>query len=225
MINKIRDIYYGELEHEHRFMLSLICAELILLMILKFWPAQVEMPTPYNDQFLEEVIYVERAIVTQQTNAPAAPPKPEIPIPVPNDEVIEEEIDFPEFDDIFTNFDAMGEEGSSVTGGEGKLVGSPEQEPRVVRIVEPTISDIAKRQNIKAQIIVTFLVGINGEIEEAVVSQIRLYNGDSYEVVDQIGYGILEATLEAASKWRFTPARDDGERVKTYVQNSFNIGF
>lgn len=225
MINKIRDIYYDELEHEHRFMLSLICAELILLMILKLWPVQVETSTPYDDPFTDEVIYVERAIVTQQTNAPAAPPKPEIPIPVPNDEVIEEEIDFPEFDDIFTNFDAMGEEGSSETGGEGKLVGSPEQEPRVVRIVEPTISDIAKRQNIKVQIIVTFLVGLNGEVEEAVVNEIRLYNGDSYEVVDQIGYGILEATLEAASKWRFIPAKDEGERVKTYVQNSFNIGF
>lgn len=225
MINKIRDIYYGELEHEHRFMFSLICAELILLLILKLWPAQVETSTFYDDPFTDEVIYVERAIVTQQTNAPAAPPKPVIPVPVPNDEVIEEEIDFPEFDEVFTNFDAMGEEGSSETGGEGKLVGSPEQSPRVFRIVEPTISDVAKRQNIKAKIIVTFLVGIDGQVEEAVVNEIRLYNGDSYEVVDQIGYGILEATLEAASRWRFTPARDDGERVKTYVQNSFNIGF
>lgn len=225
MINKIRDIYYGELEYEHRFMLSLICAELILLMILKFWPAQVQAPNSYEDSFTEEVIYVERSIVTQQTDAPAAPPKPEIPIPVPNDEVIEEEIEFPEFDDIFTNFDALREEGSSETGGEGKLVGSPEQGPRVVRIIEPTISDIAKRQNIKAQVIVTFLVGVNGEVEEAVVNEIRLYNRDSYEVVEQIGYGILEATLEAANKWRFTPARDEGERVKTYVQNSFNIGF
>lgn len=225
MINKIRDIYYSELEHEHRFMFSLICAELILLMILKLWPVQVTTPTSYDDPFTDEVIYVERAIVTQQMSAPASPPKPEIPIPVPNDEVIEEEIDFPEFEDVFTNFDALGEEGSSETGGEGEIVGSPEQEPRVVRIVEPTISDVAKRQNIKARIIVTFLVGTNGEIEEAVVSEIRLYSGDSYEVVDQIGYGILEATLEAASKWRFIPARDDGEPVKTYVQNSFNIGF
>lgn len=225
MIKRIQDLYYGELEHEHRFMLSVICAELILLLILKLWPAQIETSTSYEDPFTDEVIYVERAIVTRQTNAPAAPPKPEIPVPVPNDEVIEEEIDFPEFDEVFTNFDAMGEEGASETGGEGKLVGSPEQTPRIVRIVEPTISDVAKRQNIKAEIIVTFLVGIDGQIEEAVVSEIRLYDGNSYEVVEQIGYGILEATLEAALKWRFIPARDDGERVKTYVQNSFNIGF
>ncbi len=48
---------------------------------------------------------------------------------------------------------------------------------------------------------------------------------DNFRVVYQIGYGILEATLEAATKWRFIPAKDDGENVKTYVENSFNIGF
>lgn len=225
MINKIRDIYYGELEHEHRFMLSLIFAELLFLLVLNLWPVQTHQSNTYIESPSDEVIYIERAIVTQQTDAPAAPPKPQIPIPVPNDEVIEEEIDFLEFDDVFTNMDARGEEGTSETGGEGKLVGSPEQQPRLVRIVEPTISDVAKRQNIKAQVIVTFLVDTKGQIEEAVISEIRLYNGDSYEVVDQLGYGILEATLDAAYKWRFIPAKDDGEAVKTYVQNSFNIGF
>lgn len=225
MINRIRDIYYDELEHQHRFMLSLIYAELIVLMILKLWPAQVAPPENFEYSYNDETIYVERAIVTRQSSAPAAPPKPRIPVPVPNDEVIEEKIDFPEFDDVFSKLDADGDQGLSSVGGEGELVGSPERPPGLIRIVEPTTPDAAKRANIKAQIIVTFLVGTDGEVEDAFISEIRLYDGDSYKVVDRIGYGLMEATLEAALKWRFRPARDQGEPVKTYVENSFNIGF
>lgn len=225
MINKIRDIYYDELEHQHRFMLSLIYAELIVLMILKLWPAQVAPPENFEYSYKDEAIYIERAIVTRQSTAPAAPPKPRVPVPVPNDEVIEEEIDFPEFEDVFSKLDSDGDQGVSSVGGEGELVGSPERPPGLIRIVEPTTPDAAKRANIKAQIIVTFLVGTEGEVEDAFISEIRLYDGDSYKVVDQIGYGLMEATLEAALKWRFRPARDQGEPVKTYVENSFNIGF
>ncbi|MBD3615680.1 MAG: hypothetical protein HUJ22_03830 [Gracilimonas sp.] len=225
MINKIRDIYYDELEHQHRFMLSLIYAELIVLMILKFWPAQVAPPENFEYSYNDEAIYVERAIITRQSSAPAAPPKPRVPVPVPNDEVIEEEIDFPEFEDVFSKLDADGDQGLSSVGGEGELVGSPERPPGLIRIVEPTTPDAAKRANIKAQIIVTFLVGTDGEVEDAFISEIRLYDGDSYKVVDRIGYGLMEATLEAALKWRFRPARDQGAPVKTYVENSFNIGF
>lgn len=225
MINKIRDIYYGELEHEHRFMLSLICAELLVLMVLKCWPVQVPEHKEYPDTFSKEVIYVENSIITKQTTAPAAPPKPQVPVPVPNDRVIEQKIDFPDFDDILSKFDASGEEGLSKVGGEGKIVGSPERPPRLVRIVEPTIPEAAKRANIKARIIVTFLVGTKGEVEDAYISQIRLYEGDTYKKVDEIGYGLMDAILEAALKWKFTPAKDDGKPVKTYVENSFNIGF
>ncbi|MDZ7806946.1 MAG: hypothetical protein U5K71_07510 [Gracilimonas sp.] len=70
------------------------------------------------------------------------------------------------------------------------------------------------------------MVGADGSVEDAFISEIRLYEGDSFEVVEQIGYGLLEATIEAALKWKFSlPARDNGEPVRTYVENSFNIGF
>lgn len=226
MIDKFRDIYYGELEYEHRFMLSLICAELIIICLLKFWPVQPDLPKEYQDRFTDEVIYVENSIVTRQTSAPAAPPKPRVPVPVPNDQVIEEEIDFPDFDDLLSRYEADGEEGFSDAQGEGEIVGSPEQPAGLVRIVEPTVPDAAQRANIKARILVTFLVGTKGQVEDYYISEIRVYDGSgNYEVVNQIGYGIMEAVLQASAKWRFTPARDNGIPVRTYVENSFNIGF
>jgi hypothetical protein len=226
LINKIRDIYYGELEHEHRFMLSLICAELIIIIILKSWPAYPDAPKEYQDTFAEEVTYVENAIITKQTSAPPAPPKPRIPVPVPNDQVIEEEIDFPDFEDIMSKYEADGEDGFSEAEGEGEFVGSPERSPGLVRIVEPTVPDAAKKADIKVKVLVTFLVGTRGEVEDFYISEIRLFNKDgSYKKVDQVGYGIMDAVLQAAAKWKFTAAKDQGKPVKTYVENSFNIGF
>ncbi len=225
MISTLREIYYGEMNHEHRFMLSLICVELLVIILIHVWPDKLREATEYRDTFADEVIYVEQSIPTRQESAPAAPPRPQIPVPVPDDEIIEQEIDFPEFDEIFSRIDAEGEEGSSSVSGEGRLVGSPEQPAGLVRIVEPTIPETAKRANVKALIQVTFLVGLKGEVEEVYINEIRLYDGEEYKVVDQIGYGLMEATLEAAAKWKFRPARDQGEPVKTYVENSFRIGF
>ncbi len=226
MIDKFRDIYYGEFEHEHRFMLSLICAELLIIALLKLWPIPESPPKEYEDTFADEVIYVENSIITKQTSAPAAPPRPQVPVPVPNDVVIEEEIDFPDFDDLLSKYEADGEVGFSEAQGEGEFVGSPEQPAGLIRIVEPTVPDAAQRANIKARVKVTFLVGTKGQVEDYYISEIRVYDGQgNYEIVNQIGYGIMEAVLLAAAKWRFTPAKDDGRPVKTYVENSFNIGF
>lgn len=225
MIQIIREIYYGEINHEHRFMISLICVELFMITLIHVWPESSKVTEEYPDTFTEEAVFVEQTIPTRQESAPAAPPRPQIPVPVPNDEIIDQEIDFPEFDDIFTTLDADGEEGTSPVSGEGRLVGSPEQPPGLIRIVEPTIPEAAKQANVKALIQVTFLVGLQGEVEDVYINEIRLYDGNEYEVVNQIGYGLMEATLEAATKWKFRPARDQGEPVKTYVENSFRIGF
>lgn len=207
-------------------MLSLICAELICLLILKWWPVQVQPPQEYQEVYSNEIIYVENAIVTRQTSSPAAPPVPRVPVPVPNDEIIEEEIDFPDFDEIISKHDGDGEEGFSDALGEGEFVGSPQQPAGLVRIVEPTVPEAAKRAGVKVRVKVTFLVGLKGNVEDYYISEIRVFDeAGNYELVKQIGYGIMEAVMEAAAKWRFTPARDQGRPVKTYVENSFNIGF
>lgn len=227
MISQLRDFYYDELNHEHRFMFSLICSELLALLVILWWPVYPSEPVEHYDRFDNEEILIDQAIITQQSTAPASPPKPQVPVPVPNDEIIEEEIDFPDIDDLFTQFDAQGEIGTAPREGEGDIVGSPERPPGLLRIVEPTIPDAAKRANVKAQIIVTFLVGKDGSVEDMAISEIRVYtgNGSDYELVDQIGYGLMEATMTAASKWRFSPARHNGQPVRAYVENSFNIGF
>lgn len=207
-------------------MLSLILSQIIILGLIHFLPVQQPEPSDVADTFPNEEIFIAEIINTRQQSAPAAPPKPIPPVPVPDDQIIDEEIDFPDIDDLFfENPFRLNEEGTGVEGESEAVVGSPEVLPSIVRIVEPTIPEAAKDAGIKARILVTFLVDTNGAVEEAYVNEIRLYNGDEYRVVNSIGYGILEAVMEASLKWRFRPAKNEGMAVKTYVENSFTIGF
>ncbi len=206
---------------------AIIVAQLILISVFKFWP-ESKYDRPVFDRFEKEAIIVEEMIVTRQANAPASPPKPQVPIPVPNDNVIEEDIlEFPEMDDLL-NTDPLSESITTGQRGDEEVIsGNPDRPPRVVRIVEPVIPDEAKQANIKAVIAVNFTVLSNGDVKEAYIAEIRLYeeDGKNYKVVDDIDYGLLEATLEAAYQWRFRPATDDGQRVGAYIQEVFTFGF
>lgn len=225
MIRRLVKIYMYDLDHAQRFMIALIGSLMIILAFFKLWPVSPPEKAEFQEFYADEEILIDNTIITQQADSPPPPPKPMIPIPVPNDEIIPEDIEFPDIDDIPADQSTSEMPGRGETSGKAQLVGDPQTPPMLLKIVEPTIPQAVKDQNIKAQIDVTFLVGADGTVEDAFISEIRLYEGDSFTVVNQIGYGLLEATIEAALKWRFSPARQEGKPVRTYVENSFNIGF
>ena len=201
-------------------------SELILICVFKFWP-ETEIETPAFVYFEREAIQVEEVIITRQANTAAAPPKPQVPIPVPTDEFIEEDIEFPELENLIS-FDPLSTTSTTgQTGDEERISGNPDRRPRVVRIVEPTLTTEAKNSGTKAMIFVNFTVNKSGNVLEATIAEIRLYKsqGNEYEVVQTIGYGILPAVIEAAFKWKFRPAQESGEAVGAYTQDVFNIGF
>ncbi|GAB5409135.1 MAG: hypothetical protein BalsKO_15000 [Balneolaceae bacterium] len=205
---------------------SIIIAQLILISVFKFWPESPKEPVLF-DVFEKRAIVVEEMIVTKQANTPASPPKPQVPIPVPNYEIIEEIIEFPELD-LLLNTDPLSLENTTgQTGDDERISGNPDRPPRVVKIVEPVIPEAAKRSGIKATITVNFTVLSNGTVKEAFIAEIRRYaeNGRDFEVVKDIGFGLLEATLEAAYKWQFRPAKEEGEDVGAYAQDIFTFGF
>lgn len=225
MIRRLVKIYMYDLDHAQRFMIALIGSLMIILAFFKLWPVLPPEKAEFQEFYADEEILIDNTIITQQADSPPPPPKPMVPVPVPNDEIIPEDIEFPDIDDIPADQSTSEMPGRGETSGKAQLVGDPQTPPMLLKIVEPTIPQAVKDQNIKAQIDVTFLVGVNGTVEDAFISEIRLYEGDSFTVVNQIGYGLLEATIEAALKWRFSPAKQEGKPVRTYVENSFNIGF
>lgn len=220
------DKVISDTHYIHRIMLSIIVSQLILISVFRLWP-EMEQKEEVFYSFEREAFIVEEMIITHQANAPASPPKPQVPIPVPNDNVIEEEIEFPELED-FISSDPLSEElTTGQRGDEERISGNPERPPRVIKIFEPTFPAEARRAGVKAMVFVNFLVSREGLVKEAYISEIRLYDekGKNYEVVQDIGYGLLEATIEAAYKWKFRPAKDEDELVGAYTQNSFIFGF
>ncbi|MEP1150230.1 MAG: energy transducer TonB [Balneola sp.] len=220
------DSFYEQTKYQHRVMVCIIISQLVLICIFRFWPAlEGENKSLVFNEPTQE-IFIEQSIATIQEDVPARPPRPQIPVPVPNDEIIEEEIELPDFEDILP-LEKLGEEEFGQTGDSNEPVASPQKSPTPLRIVEPATPDEAKKANIIAEVYVTFLVGKNGMVEEIYVSSIRMYesNGKDYSVVQDIGYGILNATLSAAEKWKFNPAQDNGEPVRAYTTQVFSFGF
>ncbi|SHG31032.1 hypothetical protein SAMN05443144_12441 [Fodinibius roseus] len=217
-------------QYRIRMLSAIIVAQLIILAFVKFWPAEATRNQSLSERdFSENVVMLEDAVMTRQVSGPPPPPRPTAPIPEPTDEIIEEEIT--ELDDIqfSENADPLSESTIGDQGrDEGPVAGSPDQPPRIIRIVEPPTPEAAQRANIKAEITVNFLVGTDGRVEEATIEQIRLYEGpDSrdFTIVDTINYGLTEVTLDAALQWKFQPARNNGQPVRTYSKQIFTFGF
>lgn len=217
-----------ESDYRLRILISIVLVELLALGVFNLWPIPDEGDKTLQDvTFTDENVVMEDVQITRQESRPPPPPKPQVPIPVPNDEVVEEEPLELQDIDISDYADAMEMESLGDHGDSEQVVSNPQIGPSVVRIVEPTIPEEAKKANIKVEVWVNFLVNKNGDVEEASISQIRLYDqkNDEFRTIETIGYGITESTLKAALQWKFRPARHGNEIVRAYTKHIFTYGF
>jgi len=205
-------------------MLSLVIAQLLLIGIFKFWPKEEEEETVYQEESVQQVTLIDEVEITVQESAPPAPPKPQIPQPVPDDEVVEEEIEFDAELNLLDMPISDPGKGTGEFGDEDVIVSNPQLPPTVVKIVEATPpSNVPQEFKGKLEMIVNFLVDKNGDVEEVSIVEIRKYNDDgSYETLPYLQHGLMDAVLEAALRWKFRPARQNGEPVKSYTKQRFN---
>jgi protein TonB len=164
----------------------------------------------------QEVVEMKEVVQTQQKKKPPPPPPPQVPVEVPNDEVIEDqdininsELDFddplpeppqPESEgDQEEDFFVAVEEQPELIGGIVGLQKKVEYPPR------------CRRANIEGRVTVQFIVNTNGEIEDP-------------KVIRGIGGGCDEAAVEAIKQHaKFKPGRQRGKAVR--VQMSLPIRF
>ncbi|MEX2457186.1 MAG: hypothetical protein WD381_07710, partial [Balneolaceae bacterium] len=210
----------SEIDYRNRFLLSILVAQILVLMTFKFWPEEKREINVYNVEPPERQVLLDEIEITQQRSSPPPPPKPIIPQPVPSDEVIDYELDIDELDDLPEMPDLDPGDGSGVDGDEARIVGSPQIPPTVIRIVEATTPDeVPPELRGNLEMIVNFLVDENGDVEEASIMEIRKYSNDGeYEILPYVQYGLMDAVLKAALQWRFRPARQDGENVKAFTR-------
>ncbi|NIT60886.1 MAG: TonB family protein [Aliifodinibius sp.] len=161
----------------------------------------------------QEVVEMEEVTQTKQEEKPPPPPRPQVPVEVPNDEIIEDQeinidaeinMDEPlpepeepqeeEEEDFFVAVENMPE----LKGGLGALQ---------QKINYP---DMARKAGIEGRVIIQFIVNEKGEVEDP-------------RVIRGIGGGCDKEALRVVKQAQFEPGRQRGNPVR--VQYSLPITF
>jgi len=207
---------------------SIAAAEFLFWAMFTFWPVEQPGSSQNNDPiYSHDEVSMQDIVVTRQAGSPPAPPQPQVPVPVPNDEIVPEKIDLPENNQLSELPSESEYRGPGGTGDDNKVYSNPQKPPSLIKIVEPVVPEAAKKAGVKVEVRVSFLVNKQGNVDEATIARIKLFdkNGRVYKIVDHIGYDIPEATLKAALQWKFHPARQNGHPVKAYTEHIFSYGF
>lgn len=214
MINRRKDPK-ADLKKSYTVILEagLIVALLFMIVAVK---VQIEdepaAPPPVAEQ---EVVEMEEVIQTQQQETPPPPPRPQVPVEVPNDEVIEDDIiEFdseldmdgplemppppPQEEEEEEDFFVVVEQMPQLVGGMAKLQGSV------------NYPEMARRAGIEGRVTVQFIVNEQGRVENA-------------KVVRGIGGGCDEEALKAVRNAEFKPGMQRGRPVR--VQYALSINF
>ena len=87
-----------------------------------------------------------------------------------------------------------------------------DQGPRVLRKVDPKYPEVARRAQKEGVVTLEFTVDVDGKATDIKVAEPK-------------GFGFDEAAIEAIKRWRFTPAKKDGENVPMRVRQRirFNL--
>lgn len=208
-----------------RIQLAIICSLLLFILLFRFWPKSDNGEATLDDRFSEQQITGPELIMTspEMTVERIAPPVPRPEVTVPDDEVVDMEYDLDLGDlssDEMMGPIANGEE------SEPEVVEQPDRPPRVRRIVEPVMPSRARRDGVRAEIVVLFVVSSEGKVVETAIDEIRIFNEEKgvFETVSETDYGFREITLRAARQWLFHPAEQRGEQVRARTRHQFTFG-
>lgn len=217
---------HSEAQYRLRIMGSLIVAELLILAVIFLWPVSKHVkPAPVIFEPQVTAI-IEAPVITYQASksSPSPPPSPQVPIEVPDEIIIEEKkIEFLDFTGIGES-DSIGVGTGNANGTSDKVYGDPEQGPSIVYIVEPTIENKTKD---KALIYVSFLIGKKGNVEEATIKRMLLFNSEGNPVIEvkTLDDRVTSAIITAAMQWKFRPAKVKGQPVRTLTLQTFTVDF
>ncbi|MEZ4701374.1 MAG: energy transducer TonB [Rhodothermales bacterium] len=211
-----------------RVLCSILASQLVLWALFRFWPAIQPSTDPealYHTSG-QEVIQMEEILPTRQQQRKPPPPPPTIPVVVPDDVVLETEL---LIEDQMLVLEQYGEDEDAVEGQAGAGPPSfqaPSVGPKPLRFVEPEYTRDARRNRVRAEVVVQVLVDEKGGVREASVLERFLLSGsnDEKQAVPALNYGLEESALAAARRWMFQPARKDGQPVRSYTTLTFRFG-
>ena len=224
MVRPLHSIERRNSAYFFRIQIAVICSLILFILLFRYWPAHIGNEELLNDRYFEEKLQAQEFIIT---HLPAsveriAPLIPRPDVTIPPDEVVDVEFDL----------EISGLAGDSdfgpfpVESGQPELVEIPDHPPSVRRIVEPVTPVQARRDGVRVEIEVLYVVSEKGEVEEVSIEVMRIFNRATgrFETVSETGYGFREITLRAAEQWLFHPATYQGRPVRSISRHRFTFG-
>ncbi|WP_263785427.1 energy transducer TonB [Salinibacter grassmerensis] len=194
--------------------------------LVRWWPApSPQAPDgPFGERGPDRIQVNEVQPTAQAREQTPPPPAPVPPRVVPNNVVIEEEIEFgtsalavdaPEDDDQLRE---------GTTGPPG-ATRTPDTNARLFRAVQPDYPTAARKENVQARIRIAVQVSETGQVTGAtVLKRWQLADGRRARAVAHLNYGLEEAALVAARRSRFRPAQQNGQPVASQTTLTFEFG-
>lgn len=190
--------------------MGLIGALLIFTVLTKvhFNTGETELPNLQE----QEVVEMEEIVQTEHQQKAPPPPRPPVPVEVPNDEIIEDvnidinsDLDFNQQLDLPSDPPKQADEGNEEEEEEEFFV-LVEQMPELIGGLESLQKEIeyperAIRANIEGRVYVQFIVNEKGEVEDP-------------KVVRGIGAGCDEEALRVVKQAKFKPGLQRGRPVR-----------
>lgn len=208
-----------------RLLGSIAAALLLCVMLVRHWPAFGPSPQPsYSDVGQDRIQLEEIQPTDQDVRRQPPPPAPLPPEVVPEDEIIDVEIDW---SDMALDLVEPGEDAERRDGRTEEAVAQaqPPTTARLLRAPQPTYTEQARRADIRGRIEVLVAVDARGHVESARIRnqwQVDAEGGE--QAANALGYGLEEAALAAAQRARFRPATANGEPVATQTVITFRFG-
>lgn len=190
----------------------------LLVTLLIFVVAmRVDFPSKQKEVNLtmeQEIVAMEEVIQTKQKERPPAPPRPQVPIEIPNDEIIE---------DVEITLDADIDIGSPLELPEEPYETDEEEDFFVIVEQMPALKgglaklqqcvqypEMARKAGIEGRVVVQFIVNTEGKVENP-----RIIRG--------IGGGADEEAIRCVQQSEFEPGQQRGVPVR--VQYSLPVVF
>lgn len=213
-------------QYRRRFLGALVLVLGLGIALVRWWPASAppQSEGPFGERGPDQIQVNEIQPTTQSRERTPPPPAPVPPVVIPNDVVIEEEIEFDEGTLAIEDpgDDERLQEGSSDVTTSARR---PDTNARLFRAVQPDYPSSARKQRIRARVRVSVLVSETGRVTEAtVLKRWRLLEGGQARTVARLEHGLEEAALVAARRSRFRPAQHNGTPVSSQTTITFEFG-
>lgn len=207
-----------------RLLAGIIAAQLLVLVCIKLWPLPAA-PQPADLIYSSpDMIQMEEIVNTTQARRAPPPPPPLPPVIMADDIILEEDLTL-DFDPLTITGPPMEDIPTEPEGvlSSGVLSSEP---PKPIRIATPEYPRSAQRRKIHAEIVIALVVDKRGRVQSPRIIERYLLNQkeNTRTLVNELGYGLEEAAVNAALRSLFRPAKKDGVTVDSNHQLAFKFG-